>query len=279
MSEEISKLLQSFPPAGSIPNISTLEDFKSTLLKELTQRSDELKKSNEDSLMSIRQGLQNASDQTSIALQQRVERTESKVTDLIGNLQHQLENTNSLIEQNRNIQISPLSDQSQVQAPVAAAADLSDITGSITAELIGLRSEFSEFIKYAAPEISRLGNIVAVLKNTHEQHNLEKLKENLATRNLQLKRVRGDGNCFFRAVADQVYNDEERHQEIRDLACEFIRNNFRTMLIGEEDVNQYVEKMSSSGEWADETEVAAVCGALRINIRIFPLTLWWLLQS
>eukprot|EP01017_Pseudomicrothorax_dubius_P002575 TRINITY_DN10131_c0_g1_i1.p1 TRINITY_DN10131_c0_g1~~TRINITY_DN10131_c0_g1_i1.p1 ORF type:complete len:134 (+),score=23.85 TRINITY_DN10131_c0_g1_i1:94-495(+) len=127
--------------------------------------------------------------------------------DLIGNMQYQLENIKSLIAQNHNRQIPSVSDRFHALTTIApaAAADMSDITGSITAELIGLRSEFSEFINYAAPEIS---HIVTVLKNNHELHNLEGLKENLATRNLQLKKVRGDGNCFFREVADQVYNDE-----------------------------------------------------------------------
>lgn len=39
---------------------------------------------------------------------------------------------------------------------------------------------------------------------------------------LQMKVVAGDGNCMFRAVADQVYGDEEMHEQVRACCLDYM---------------------------------------------------------
>lgn len=37
-----------------------------------------------------------------------------------------------------------------------------------------------------------------------------------------MKVVAGDGNCMFRAVADQVYGDEEMHEKVRACCLDYM---------------------------------------------------------
>ena len=54
------------------------------------------------------------------------------------------------------------------------------------------------------------------------------LQKQLRERNLKLVNVRGDGNCFFRAIAHQLYGDESQHRKVREEAVqEAIKNSNR----------------------------------------------------
>ena len=44
------------------------------------------------------------------------------------------------------------------------------------------------------------------------------LQKQLRERNLKLVNVRGDGNCFFRAIAHQLYGDESQNQKVGEEA-------------------------------------------------------------
>lgn len=45
------------------------------------------------------------------------------------------------------------------------------------------------------------------------------------TRGFIIKKMRGDGACLFRAVADQVYGDEEMHLDVRRLCLDYMEKN------------------------------------------------------
>ena len=42
----------------------------------------------------------------------------------------------------------------------------------------------------------------------------------LQSKNYSIYKMRGDGNCLFRAVAHQIYGDPERHAELRRMVCD-----------------------------------------------------------
>ena len=44
----------------------------------------------------------------------------------------------------------------------------------------------------------------------------------LAKKGYQIKKIKEDGACLFRAVADQVYGDEEMHSTIRCHCMDYI---------------------------------------------------------
>lgn len=37
-----------------------------------------------------------------------------------------------------------------------------------------------------------------------------------------MKKVAGDGNCMFRSVADQIYGDEDMHEQIRACCLDYM---------------------------------------------------------
>jgi OTU domain-containing protein 5 len=39
---------------------------------------------------------------------------------------------------------------------------------------------------------------------------------------LELRTIAGDGNCMFRTVADQVYGDEEMHEQVRACCLDYM---------------------------------------------------------
>ena len=47
----------------------------------------------------------------------------------------------------------------------------------------------------------------------------------LAQHHLQIKKCRGDGNCFFRTVSHQVYGTEVHHQLVRSACCDYMQAN------------------------------------------------------
>lgn len=82
--------------------------------------------------------------------------------------------------------------------------------------------------------------------------------------------VRGDGNCQFRALAQQLHGDEGRHSEIRaaamkemreypELYADYVGGNF----------DDYLAKMSCDGEWGDHVTLQAICNALQVWVNIF----------
>lgn len=102
------------------------------------------------------------------------------------------------------------------------------------------------------------------------------LTAQLATAGLCLQRVAPDGNCLFRALADNMWGDAERHIELR-AACVremLVRSHHYSAFLLEEDLfdldvdgwSGYVEKMALSGTWGGNSELLAVADALSREI-------------
>lgn len=71
---------------------------------------------------------------------------------------------------------------------------------------------------------------------------------------IRLVDVIGDGNCLFRAFADQLDGSEASHMIMREEACTFMVKNehfFRPFLDEDEDgtFDNYLKAMRKSGEW------------------------------
>ena len=96
--------------------------------------------------------------------------------------------------------------------------------------------------------------------------------------------IKGDGNCFFRAISCCVPKSENNHEEIRQATCSFMLENEnmfkslqRNMNIS---MNEYLQRSNTreSGTWATELEIIAVATMLKINIYTYS-TGRWLLYS
>ncbi|KAF2129559.1 OTU-domain-containing protein [Dothidotthia symphoricarpi CBS 119687] len=123
----------------------------------------------------------------------------------------------------------------------------------------------------------------------------------LESNGLYAGEIRGDGNCLFNALSDQLYGHQEMHEVLRATTIEHMRgdsdfyrqymavNNVRrnpkrkttnaacaridTSYYTEEQLQQqfedHVEKMGQPGEWADNMEVSAFASALNVHVRLW----------
>jgi OTU-like cysteine protease len=82
--------------------------------------------------------------------------------------------------------------------------------------------------------------------------NAAKIEEYMTSHGVIRKPIIGDGNCLFRAMADQLGYGESRHREIREKVVETIRldEEYFVNFIDEEEIDSveaYCEEMKKDG--------------------------------
>lgn len=71
--------------------------------------------------------------------------------------------------------------------------------------------------------------------------------------------VEGDGNCLFRAVAHQLYMDENRHLEIRQMCVDHMTKHFKRFEnFCPTTFQEHIRRMSIPGTWGDDLEIRAL---------------------
>ncbi|OAY78505.1 OTU domain-containing protein [Ananas comosus] len=85
------------------------------------------------------------------------------------------------------------------------------------------------------------------------------------------RKVQGDGNCQFRALSDQFYRTTEHHDFVRQQVVNQLKSH-REMYEGYVPMayDDYLEKMSKSGEWGDHVTLQAAADSY--GVKIFILT-------
>lgn len=102
------------------------------------------------------------------------------------------------------------------------------------------------------------------LKRSNEDIDFDKLEEDFVTR---LKKVRGftikqmvdDGACLFRGVADQVYGDQNMHDEVRKNCMNYIAKNadyFGNYIT--EDFKSYIKRKRKLNTYGNHLEMQAM---------------------
>ncbi|XP_057770263.1 OVARIAN TUMOR DOMAIN-containing deubiquitinating enzyme 7 isoform X3 [Salvia miltiorrhiza] len=114
-------------------------------------------------------------------------------------------------------------------------------------------------------------------KQTHskkrggKQNDVSELREQLDALGLKIIQVTADGNCFFRALADQLEGDEDQHDKYRGMVVGFIKDNremFEPFVEDEVPFEEYCHSMGEDGTWAGHMELQAACLVTRSNICI-----------
>ncbi|KAI6669405.1 hypothetical protein NL676_004290 [Syzygium grande] len=99
----------------------------------------------------------------------------------------------------------------------------------------------------------------------------QRLLERLRLYGLVERKVQGDGNCQFRALSDQIYHTAEHHDFMRReiveqlKSCPDIYEGYVPMAY-----DDYLEKMSKTGEWGDHVTLQAAADLH--GVRIFVIT-------
>ena len=86
----------------------------------------------------------------------------------------------------------------------------------------------------------------------------------------EIDSIRGDGNCFFRAVSKAICGSEENHKQLRDLCVEFLNthsNQFR-QFVDDDDIQAHMNAMRKLGTWATQCEIFAAATILQRDIYV-----------
>jgi len=81
----------------------------------------------------------------------------------------------------------------------------------------------------------------------------------LAQLGMHVIEIVGDGNCLFRAVAHQMYLDQEKHVELRASCCaHMLKHRQRFEAFCSDNFDSYIKHLSNDGVWGDHLEIKAL---------------------
>ncbi|KAL9461360.1 hypothetical protein AB3S75_004374 [Citrus x aurantiifolia] len=107
---------------------------------------------------------------------------------------------------------------------------------------------------------------------THgKQADISKFRTQLDILGLKIIQVTADGNCFFRALADQLEGNEEEHQKYRSMVVQYIvknRETFEPFIEDDVPFDEYCQSMETDGTWAGHMELQAASLVTHSNICI-----------
>lgn len=85
-----------------------------------------------------------------------------------------------------------------------------------------------------------------------------------------IKAMQEDGSCLFRAVADQIYGDQDMHESVRDHCMNYIEQNsdYFSQYMTEE-VSDYVERKRFLGVHGNHLEIQALSEMYNRPIHIY----------
>ncbi|EMS51271.1 hypothetical protein TRIUR3_23908 [Triticum urartu] len=121
----------------------------------------------------------------------------------------------------------------------------------------------------SVPHHPRVNGEIPNVDNATLDH--ERLLERLGTYGLAEFQIEGDGNCQFRALADQIFCNPEYHKQVRKAVMKQLKE-FRKRYEGyvPMEYKVYLKKMKRSGEWGDHLTLQAA--ADRFGAKICLLT-------
>uniref|UniRef100_A0A6B2L5Q9 OTU domain-containing protein n=1 Tax=Arcella intermedia TaxID=1963864 RepID=A0A6B2L5Q9_9EUKA len=98
--------------------------------------------------------------------------------------------------------------------------------------------------------------------------------DQLKIHGLTIRDVAGDGNCLFRAMADQFDGDPNKHPIYRTGICNYIEKNreqFEPFIEDDEPFTDYLKRMRKNATWGGHLEIQACSLAYTVNITIHQL--------
>lgn len=84
--------------------------------------------------------------------------------------------------------------------------------------------------------------------------------------------VRGDGNCFFRAISAIITGAEDEHLSVRESITKHISDHpdmYRTFLMSRGGMNEYLTSMRRPREWATDVELLATATMLKSVVEVY----------
>ena len=101
------------------------------------------------------------------------------------------------------------------------------------------------------------------------KEDLIKFGAQLAEFGLRIKIVKGDGNCLFRSLSDQIEGNENNYMEYRKNVVGFIMENreyFEPFIEDDEKFDDYIEDMKKDAVWAGNLEIQGFSMLYKRNV-------------
>uniref|UniRef100_A0A8R7V0N5 ubiquitinyl hydrolase 1 n=1 Tax=Triticum urartu TaxID=4572 RepID=A0A8R7V0N5_TRIUA len=119
------------------------------------------------------------------------------------------------------------------------------------------------------PHVPKINGEIPSLDEATMDH--ERLSDRLRLYELTENKVKGDGNCQFRALSDQLYQTPDHHEFVREQIISQLKSN-REAYDGYVPMayDKYLEKVSRNGEWGDHVTLQAA--ADKYGVKIFVMT-------
>lgn len=83
--------------------------------------------------------------------------------------------------------------------------------------------------------------------------------------------AQGDGNCQFRAIADQLWGSQAQHGLVRRLACAQLEAHpdaYKGFVTSGPSYSDYLRRLRRNGEWGDHVTLQAVADKLGVEIAL-----------
>ncbi|VAH54033.1 unnamed protein product [Triticum turgidum subsp. durum] len=100
----------------------------------------------------------------------------------------------------------------------------------------------------------------AAEKKIGKKADMSEFRAQLGSFGLKIVEVTADGNCFFRAMGDQLEGDEGQHIKYREMVVHYIlehREEFEPFIEDEVPFDDYCDSMMKDGTWAGNMELQA----------------------
>lgn len=98
------------------------------------------------------------------------------------------------------------------------------------------------------------------VKKIGKKADMSEFRAQLDSIGVKIVEVTADGNCFFRAMGDQLEGDEEQHMKYREMVVQYIvehREEFEPFIEDEVPFDEYCGSMVKDGTWAGNMELQA----------------------
>ncbi|XP_022978801.1 RNA polymerase sigma factor sigF, chloroplastic [Cucurbita maxima] len=120
-----------------------------------------------------------------------------------------------------------------------------------------------------APHVPRINGEIPSIDEVTSDH--QRLLDRLKVYDFVERKVKGDGNCQFRALSDQLFGTSNRHKLVRENVVNQLKSH-REIYEGYVPMayDDYLEKMSMTGEWGDHVTLQAA--ADWYGVKIFVMT-------
>ncbi|KAJ1667107.1 2-oxoglutarate dehydrogenase E1 component [Coemansia sp. RSA 1646] len=120
----------------------------------------------------------------------------------------------------------------------------------------------------------RKGRVLRRERDIYGHDDFSQLNRALKKSGLYCKEMDGDGNCLFRALADQVDGSPETHMRHRQSVCDYMDRNpdeFAPFMDESSPLGRYINNMRNPGVYGGNMELVAFARNFLVDIKVYQM--------